>query len=337
MNNENFWIDHFSCTDSEIHRRFLTLSKNDCREILKSLGMPRSDGIAFESAENRVFGFGDVVLKFYRPGRWSLEALQDEVEFLEDLRDSRVAFVRPVGNVRIWKDIYYIIFETISKSYTSAPEVLSEDAVRKLVQIVVRIHDVGVKKNATSRSPFDLKAMCTGCFEVIKKFGFIPKDLQRPYEEVIQALVAKIATIKDIPIQRIHGDSWIGNTMWDSNGPILMDLDDFSMGPVALDLRLLSHGWRLNTLPESMSRAECRAIQQELVLSFYRELRSFPKSWEVLFPLLSACRDIQFDAWFSARWLEPGFAENYPNEDLTDFAYWKSSLNELQASLKNIT
>ena len=74
------------------------------------------------------------------------------------------------------------------------------------------------------------------------------------------------------------------------------------MAPVALDLRLLSSGWRLNTLPKSMSRNECR--------------------------------DIQFDAWFSARWKEPGFAENYPNEDITDLVYWKNSIEGLQTSLK---
>lgn len=333
MNNKKFWIDHFSPAAPEIQRRFLALTVNDCWEILKDLGIPRSEGIAFESAENRVFGFGDVVLKFYRPGRWTLGALQDEVQFLEDLREARVAFVRPIGSVRIWQGIYYIVFETISKSYEVAPEVLSEDSVRRLVQQVARIHDVGAKRIATFRPPFDPEATCTGCFEVIKRSGFIPKDLHSSYEEVIEGLVAKLATIKDIPIQRVHGDTYSGNTMWDSNGPIFMDLDDFQMGPVALDLRLLSSGWRLNTLPESMSRVECRDIQQEIILNYYREVRSFPKSWEALFPLLSAYRDIKFDAWFSARWLEPGFAEKYPNEDITDLSYWKNSIEGLQASL----
>ncbi|MBY0412834.1 MAG: phosphotransferase [Bdellovibrionales bacterium] len=334
MNNKKFWIDHFNSAEPEIQRRFIALTTNDCREVLKDLGMPISEGIVFESAENRVFGFGDVVLKFYRPGRWSLEALQDEVQFLEDLREAQVPFVRPIGNVRIWQGIYYIVFETISKSYVVAPEILHEDSVRKLVQNVARIHDVGTKTIAASRPQFDPEEMCTGCFEVIKRSGFLPKELQRPYEEFIGELVAKITTIKDIPIQRIHGDTYSGNTMWNSNGPMFMDLDDFQMGPVALDLRLLSSGCRLNTLPESMNRIECRDIQQELILNFYREVRSFPKSWEVLFPLLSACRDIQFDAWFSARWREPGFAENYPSEDITDFAYWKNSLEVLQDSLK---
>lgn len=335
MNNKKFWIEHFNSATPEIQRRFLSLTTNDCWEILKDLGIPRSEGIAFESAENRVFGFGDVVLKFYRPGRWSLEALQDEVQFLEDLREANIAFVRPVGSVRIWQGLYYIVFETISKSYEVTPKVLSEGSVRKLVQAIARIHDVGANRIATSRPPFDPEAMCTGCFEVIKRSGFIPKDLQRPYEEVIGELVEKMAAIKDIPIQRVHGDTYSGNTMWDLNGPMFMDLDDFQMGPVALDLRLLSSGWRLNTLPESMSRIECQDVQQELILNFYREFRSFPKSWEALFPLLSACRDIQFDAWFSARWLEPGFAEKYPNEDLTDLDYWKNSLEGLQASLTN--
>lgn len=334
MNNKKFWIDHFSSAEPEIHKKFLTLTPNDCREILKDLGMPPSEGITFESAENRVFGFGDVVLKFYRPGRWSLEALQDEVQFLEDLREAKVPFVRSIGGVRNWHGIYYIAFEAVSKSYALGPEVLDEESVRKLVQVVARIHDVGSKRVATSRPLFDPEAMCTGCFEVITNSGFLPKELQRPYEEVIGDIVTKFATIKDVPIQRVHGDTYSGNTLWSANGPMFMDLDDFQMGPIALDLRLLSSGWRLNSLPESMSRIQCRDIQQELVLTFYREIRSFPKSWEALFPLLSACRDIQFDAWFSARWMEPGFAKNYPSEDITSLAWWKNSLEGLQASLE---
>lgn len=334
MNSKEFWIDHFGSTEPEIHKRFITLTPKDCREIVEDLGVSSSKGIAFESAENRVFGFGDVVLKFYRPGRWSLEALQDEVQFLEDLREYGVPFVRPIGDVRIWNGIYYIVFEAVPKSYTLAPEVLNEESVRKLVQTVARIHDVGSKRVATSRPPFDSESMCFGCFEVIKKSGFLPRELQRAYEEVIGEIVTKVAAIKDVPIQRVHGDTYSGNTLWSPSGPMFMDLDDFQMGPIALDLRLLSSGWRLNTLPESMSRVQCQDIQQELVLAFYREIRPFPKSWEVLFPLLSACRDIQFDAWFSARWMEPGFAENYPNEDIKNLAWWKNSLEGLQASLK---
>lgn len=256
MNSKKFWIDHFSSAGPELHKRFVTLTTNDCREILKDLGMPPSDGIAFESAENRVFGFGDVVFKFYRPGRWSLEALQDEVHFLEDLREAKVPFVRPIGGVRVWNGIYYIVFEDVSKSYSMAPETLDEESVRKLVQVVARIHDVGSKRVATFRPQFNPEAMCFGCFEVIKESGFLPKELQRPYEEVIGEIVTKMAVFKDVPIQRVHGDTYSGNTMWSSSGPMFMDLDDFQMGPIALDLRLLSSGWRLNTLPESMNRIE---------------------------------------------------------------------------------
>lgn len=334
MNSKNFWINHFSPADPEIHKEFITMTASDCKEALKDLGLPISEGITFESAENRVFGFGEIVLKFYRPGRWSFEALQDEIQFLEDLREAEIPFVRPIGGVRSWHGIYYIAFEAVAKSYKEAPKILDIGSVRKLVHLVARIHDVGSKRVATSRPQFDPEAMCFGCFDVIRESKFLSKQLHGPYEEVINEIVLRMASFKDIPIQRVHGDTYSGNTLWNSNGPMFMDLDDFQMSQVGLDLRLLSSGWKLNTLPESMSRIECRDIQQELILNFYREVRSFPKSWEAIFPLLSACRDIQFDAWFSARWMESGFAKNYPDEDITNIAYWKNSLEGLQASLK---
>lgn len=334
MKNKKFWIDHFGCADAETHKKFIAMTSNDCREVLKDLGLPISEGVTFESAENRVFKFGEIVLKFYRPGRWNFEALQEEIEFLEDLREAKIPFVRPVGGVRVWHGIYYIAFEAIAKSYKEAPEILDEDSVRNLVHLVARIHDVGAKRVAVSRPQFDPEAMCFGCFEVIKESKFLPKELYGSYEKVIDEIVLKMADFKDVPIQRVHGDTYSGNTMWNSNGPMFMDLDDFQMGPVGLDIRLLSSGWKLNTLPEGMSRIECRDIQQELILNFYREVHSFPKSWEAIFPLLSACRDVQFDAWFSARWMEPGFAKNYPDEDITALDYWKNSIEGLEASLK---
>ncbi len=337
MINKNFWIDHFTSSPPDILRTFLELTTIDCNDILKSLGKNIYEATIFESAENKVFGFEKFVIKFYRPGRWSLEALQDEIQFLEDLREAGVPFVRSLSKVETWKGIHYIVFEKISKAFTEAPQILSEQDVGKLVKVIAQFHEVGSKRSANNRPIFNPEETCLGCFEVIKKAGFINKNLQITYEKLISELIICFNNFKDLPIQRIHGDTYSGNTIWNSDGPIFIDLDDFQMAPVALDLRLLSSGWRLDTLPESMNRLECREIQQDLILNIYREYRSFPKSWESVFPLLSAYRDIVFDAWFSARWLEPGFALNYPDENIQDFNYWKNSLANLQNNLDNFS
>jgi Ser/Thr protein kinase RdoA (MazF antagonist) len=332
MDTRRFWNRHFSAPDVDLDvlAAFVALTPLECADVLEIIGAPRAEGIAYESAENRVFGFGGVVLKFYRPGRWSLAALQDEVQFLDDLRDAGIPFVRPIGGVGTWRGIHYVAYEAIEQPFEMDPETLSEDAVRAMVRLVARIHDVGAERDAPNRPRFDAAAMCAGCFDVMCSAGFLPESLQRRYADAIDRLVGKVAALGEIPVQRIHGDCSSGNALWRADGPVFMDLDDFQVGPIAIDIPLLSFPWRLDTLPAEMDRRERRALQHQLVLDTYREVRPFDPKWEALVPLVRGCRDVTFDAWFSARWNEPGFAEIYDDDDITDPEWWRDSIEGLE-------
>jgi Ser/Thr protein kinase RdoA (MazF antagonist) len=327
---KEYWINHFCSEDTELQSLFLNLSIESCSEILVSIGRSNSEGITYESAENRVFGFQDIVIKFYRPGRWSLRALEEELQFLEELHDGNVAFVRPIGKVRTWNGLHYIVFERIKEPIIDKKNVLDEDSVRKMVHLVAEVHKVGRKSNTTDRPIFNPKSMSEGCFEIIKKEGYLPHSLYDRYEAVINQLISKVNSFGDIPVQRIHGDTYTGNVLWKPEGPIFMDLDDFQVGPVAIDVKLLSFPWRLDRLSEDMDRRERRDIQQQMVLKFYREVSDFPKEWEKLFPLLSVYRDIQFDAWFSARWRDPGFSKQYEDDDITQEGWWLDNIQGLE-------
>ncbi len=333
MNTHLFWIDHFAPPDQEVLDTFVALTPADCAEVLETLGVPRCEGISYESPENRVFGFGEVVLKFYRPGRWSCAALQDEVQFLEDLREAQIPFVRPISNVGTWRGIHYLAYEAIAEPFKEDPTVLQEDEVRKMVHTVARIHDVGARRTAPNRPSFDPTGMCEGFFEVICNAGFLPTSLQNRYREVLDRLLARFAELGDIPVQRIHGDSSSGNALWRADGPVFLDLDDFLVGPVAIDVSLLSASWRLDSLPVSMDRRERRAIQHQLVLDMYREVRPFPAQWEAVFPLVRGCRGVEFDAWFSARWNEPGFAEHYEDDDISKPQWWEQAIEGLERAV----
>lgn len=327
------WINHFTINNPELQSKFLNLTASDCEEPLKKLGLKARGGVAYESAENRVFGFEDIVVKFYRPGRWSTEALKEEVRFLKDLEKEKVSFVRLIGDLNSWNGLNFIIFEKVKGPVINDRNVLDEDSVRKMVHLVAKIHEVGRKRVSIHRAQFNPQAMSEGCFEVIKKAGFLPVSLRKRYAAVIGVLVDKFQLLGDIPVQRIHGDTYSGNILWKPEGPIFMDLDDFQVAPIALDVRLLSFSWRLETLPESMDRRERRKIQHNMVLDMYREVSAFPAIQEKVLPLLGAYRDIQFDAWFSARWNEAGFAENYKDDDITKKQYWEDSIEGLEDSI----
>ena len=333
MDNTQFWIDHFSETSDELSQKFIELNANSLREILPEYKLGTEEIHSYESAENRVFKVGDTVFKFYRPGRWTLEAIRQEVLFLNDLREENISAVRPIDNVKSWNGIHYVAYESINIPFNETPEILSEESVKKLSHLMAKIHNVGIKREADERPQFDAESMTTGCFHVIDKAGFLPKDLYKRYDGILSVIVNKLDQYKDVPNQRIHGDAYSGNVVWKSDNPIFLDFDDFQVGPKAMDLRLLSFPWRLDTLSEKMDRKERREIQHQMVLDYYREVSDFPNEWEGMFPLMSAYRNIQFDAWFSSRWSLPGFAENYEDDDITKPEWWSENIDALEGLL----
>lgn len=333
MTHSQFWIEHFSPAPLEIHETFISLCPDSCKDIIQALGANYNRCKIFESAENKVFGLDDIVIKFYRPGRWSFKAVQEELQFLQDLQEADVSTVRPIGDVGTWKGIHYLAYEAVKNPFNESPATLCEESVQKLSHLLAKVHEVGVNRDATARPVFDPREMTAGCFQVICDAGFLPSDLSKRYEHLLEQIVNKFDEFGEIPIQRIHGDAYSGNVVWKSGEPILLDFDDFQMGPKAIDLKLLSFPWRLESLPESMDRKERREIQQQMVLGYYREISDFPGSWEKMFPLMSAYRDIQFDAWFSSRWRETNFSDNYPEDDITDANWWVENIEGLEGLL----
>ena len=333
MNTSIDWINHFLSADEELLNNFLNISLEDCKQVLKQENFDSSKGEAFSSAENRVFGFNDVVIKFYRPGRWSKSAIEEELLFFKDLEKASIPFVRALSDIGEWKGVFYIIFKKVESPFIMDREVLDEKAVRKMVHIVAKMHEVGRQRKASKRAYFNPRHMAEGCFEVIKRQNYIPKNLEKRYREAFEGLISDISSLGDIPIQRIHGDTYSGNILWKSGDPIFMDLDDFQMGPIAIDIRLLSFPWRLDSLPETMDRRERRKKQHEMVVDMYSEVSLFSEKQEKLVPLLGAYRGIQFDAWFSAHWKEPGFAKNYEDDDITKEEYWIDAIEAIEKRL----
>src|SRR3954470_14749911 len=89
-------------------QNFYQLTPNHVMLALESLGFyPTGEFIQLNSYENRVFDiqlergsashFADrVIVKFYRPGRWSQEQILDEHQFLFSLKNEDVAVIPPL-------------------------------------------------------------------------------------------------------------------------------------------------------------------------------------------------------------------------------------------------
>ncbi len=294
-------------------------------------------GESLQSAENRVFRFGDVILKFFHPRRWSPAALEEEHRFLLDLQEADVPAVRPRGEIDTWSGVHFAVYDAVPGPYREDPKTLTEADVRQYVHLLARLHGVGACRVATERGSFDVDGLGAGLVAAIVREGLIPNDLVGPYTRCVDALVAHTRPLLDgVPHQRIHDDPGSWNMLWRPSGPVMMDLDDFTMGPVAIDVRMLREPWRLDALPEAMGGPERRASQQRLVVDLYREHHAFPAEWERLFRPTGIFRAIRFDAWFSARWRQPGFAAHYPDEDPTAPSWWRKVVETFEGALEEL-
>lgn len=325
------WTQHFSRVEAPILDRFVHLTAERCGPILEQRGLPRVTGEDRDSAENRVFAFGEVILKIFRPGRWSLEALREEVIFLEDLRDAGVPAVRPLGTIQTWQGLHHLAYERVPEPCEEDRPVLDRGQVEQLVALIAEVHRVGAQRDAPHRPRLEPVGMGRGLLQVIDDRGYLPASLAGRYREGVQELCARTEVLlRGVPQQRIHADLGTWNVLWRPEGPLLMDLDDFQVGPTALDLRMASFPWRLDTLPGDMDREARREHQHALVVEHYRRHLRFDDAWEALFRPTALLRGVVFDAWFSNNWDEPGFREHYPDDDITGAAYWSRGVEGLE-------
>ncbi|MCU0692651.1 MAG: phosphotransferase, partial [Polyangiaceae bacterium] len=118
--------------------------------------------IELNSYENRVYQLeledrSMVVGKFYRPGRWSREAILEEHAFLAELEAEEIPAVTPlelrpgesIGHVG---GILYALFPRVGGR---APQELTDEQVEILGRLVARIHNVGSMRPARARPRLD--------------------------------------------------------------------------------------------------------------------------------------------------------------------------------------
>ena len=332
------WTTHFSRVPKATQDAFVFMDADGCAQALEQRGLPRAPVTSLDSAENRVFIAGDVILKAFRPGRWSREALLEEVVFLEDLRDAGVSAVRPIGTIGTWKGVHHLAYERIEPPYEEDLEVFDLETLERFVALIADVHRVGATRDAPHRPRLEPVGMGRDLLAVIDARGYLPGTVAARYHAAVTELCARLADLLEgVPQQRIHADIGSWNVAWRGGEPILMDLDDFQVGPVAMDVRLMSFPWRLDTLPVEMDRRERRERQHELVASLYARHHAFEPEWEALFKPTSILRGVVFDAWFSHNWDEPFFKENYPEDDITGEAYWLTGIEGLERWLSVIS
>ncbi|PYM59837.1 MAG: serine/threonine protein kinase [Candidatus Rokuibacteriota bacterium] len=289
------------------------------------VGGLRSTGrcLPLRAFENRVYEVEldderRVVVKFYRPDRWSRETILDEHAFLADLAAAEVPAVAPMdigtgGTLSEIEGIYYAVFPRVRGRTLDELDVENR---RRIGRTIGRLHGVGASRDAPSRPRLDVKRYVHEPLEVLLGGRFIPDGLAPRYRDVAVRIAEHIAKpLAAARVQRIHGDLHWGNILWTPE-PLLVDFDDCMVGPPVQDLWLLARG------PSD----EARQMREDL-LEGYGLFREFDRGTLALCEPLRALRIVYMSGWIARRWDDPSFPSAFPL--FRNHNYWTQEYEEL--------
>lgn len=286
--------------------------------------------LALNSLENRVYEVeledGErLVAKFYRPGRWSREAILAEHAYLRELEDAEVPVVPPMdlGDGLTLRespaDGGGLLYAVFPKVRGRVPDELSDDSLQQLGRLVARLHNVGGTRTAPERPVLDPESYGTASLRVLLSGDWVPDELRPRVKRAAEGIVAACTRVwpQSKPI-RLHGDCHLGNLLQGSAGNFFfVDFDDFLAGPPVQDLWLMAPG-----------RDDEAIAQRALLAESYSEMRAFDLQTLKLVEPLRALRILRYAAWIAQRWSDPAFQRTFPQ--FTEHSYWQREVQELE-------
>jgi Ser/Thr protein kinase RdoA (MazF antagonist) len=310
---------------------FSALTPDCVLNALESVGL-RSDGrlLALNSYENRVYQVGmeddaPLVTKFYRPARWSDDAILEEHAFVQELVEREIPVVPALAlgdqTLHHFEGFRFAVF---LKQGGRAPELEDRHTLAWMGRFLGRIHAVGAVKNFQHRPALDIESFGIVPRDYLLTHDFIPLDLVAPYRSVADQALEGVRhcfnRAGEIRQLRLHGDCHTGNVLWTDDGPHFVDFDDSRMGPAVQDLWMLLSGERAD-----------RVRQLTDVLAGYEDFCEFDARELHLVEALRTLRLLHYSAWLAQRWDDPAFKQAFPWFNTQ--RYWQDRILELREQI----
>ena len=312
-------------------RDFYDLQPDAVMDATEEAGFePTGEFFQLNSYENRVFKIrnedrSQVVAKFYRPGRWSREQIQEEHDFLLELGAEGIEVNQPLtlknnSSILDFRGMYVSFFPLVQGRPVT--ELLKEDWPR-VGRLLARLHNIGERKDAEFRLPMTTTQHPNGWEALDTLDAWVDPNVSTRYFNAAEEILERYEdTIDPNSFIRIHGDSHKGNLLQKETQFFLVDFDDSVMGPVVQDL------WML------LSEEEDFEEEKDLFLSGYEELRRFPHEQLSWIPLLRGFRIMGYSAWIARRWEDPSFPKLFP--EFNTYAYWAQETDALEKCLRKL-
>ena len=327
---------------SEETKFFVELTPEKILSAVESVIGKRSTGrcLQLASMENRVYDIEvdeedpktkkpqSVIVKFYRPGRWSREQIADEHQFLFDLLDYDIPAVAPLKNeagVSLHElEGVSIFFSVFPKVGGRSPDELDIGQLKQVGRLLARMHSVGETKEATGRINLNVETYGQSSLDFLLAEEILPEEIEEEYEDLVcDILDASEPLFEDKKTLRVHGDCHLGNLLWNDQGPFFVDFDDMVRAPAIQDVWLLVSG-----------RDEYAIRNRDTLIEAYSSMRNFNSSELLLIEPLRSLRMIHFHAWIAKRWKDGAFPRAFP--DFGSKRYWSEQMQALREQLELI-
>ncbi|MEE2828128.1 MAG: serine/threonine protein kinase, partial [Myxococcota bacterium] len=266
------------------------------------------------------------VAKFYRPRRWSEDAIFDEHDFLLDLEEAEIPVAAPLdlpngSTLAETQGVHFALFPRIGGR---EPAEMDDDQLRQLGRLLARIHSVGRRSPAEHRPRMEPDRWFLDNLEELKVGGHLPPSLLARFSGLVEELHRLSSPLfEDIVYQRIHGDCHLGNLLWAPRGLVFLDFDDLVMGPPVQDFWMMQGG-----------RDAWAERRLDRMLEGYETMADFDRSTLRLIEPLRAMRMVHFATWIARRWEDPAFPIAFPQFGTAP--WWEAELRDLQEQLNRV-
>lgn len=326
--------------------------------------------VALASMENRVFAVEchsdergkspalQVVVKFYRPERWTREQLHAEHALAQLLQvenfstphsrdvvdaslrwDADNSFARLFAPGVPWKDfkrgtlgsIGGFAFCVWDKVAGRAPLEMTPDDLCRTGRLVARMHTLyesSLRRDAFVRLRLSVETHLFDAVARLEVWGHIPRGIESLLFDAAEVLIRGLEWVDDcIDFVPLHGDLHRLNLIQTHEGGDfwLVDFDDALLGPEIQDLWLLASGCDVSAhVPEG---SHLRSL--DFLVKGYSELRRLPEGSEELVEPLRTLRLFHYLGWIAKRWNDDEqFRKTFPF--FATEQHWETVLQDVE-------
>ena len=272
--------------------------------------------MALNSYENRVYqvgldDLGFVIAKFYRPGRWSDEAILEEHALLAALVEAEIPVAAMLPD-RHGQTLFHqagFRFALCPRLAGRPPELEDPDTLEALGRLIARVHlvlstRVFKHRPSLNAETFGLEPlMKISVQRALRDDSRIERYLKIGEQALagVRSLLEREDPLKTHPV---HGDLYAGNILMGPEGPILLDLDDSRTAPPIQDLWMLAQG-----------DPRERRLALDTLIEGYETFQTLPAGSLRMIEALRTLRLIHMTAWLIERQGDPAFPSAYPHFD----------------------